>query len=381
MMSFMDDVSTSRGYQRTPLNALFEQRTLVPDPSPWFEAWREGSEQARRRTRELRVDISYGNREGERFDLYLPTDRPRNLPFAAFVHGDAWRRAIRADAGFPAKAFHRHDVAFVAIGYDAVPDVDLAGQVDQVCRAWRFFSFRALDELGWEHAPVLLRPPVRFLSRHPELDPAKEYEYFYEPGIKLYKDPDLFAREAEEHGVDLDSLELQPDSDETAAIEQLAEQLGALAEIARVNGLVLDALHNGLSLAGAGHAMSIGAGRLFLRSNTGNPFDVHVHTGINARRYLLGLEGLSVRAKALALLSWSTGPEVYYLDETLNRSLVNGGDSLSDGLNNQKALLDAIEASIFETPVVDLRERREGETCGRRSGAHQAGPALCGSRL
>ena len=218
------------------------------------------------------------------------------------------------------------------------------------------FSFRALDQLGWEHAPVLLRPPVRFLARHPELDWDKEFETFYEPGLKLYKDPELFVRQAEEHGVALDELMLEPDNDETETIEQLAEQLGALSEIAKVNGLVLNALAAGLSLTGVGHAMSIGAGRLFLRSNTGNPFDVHVHTGINARRYLLGLEGLSVRAKALALLSWSTGPEVYYLDETLNWPLVDGTDPVGQGLDSQQALLDAIEASILETPIVDLRE-------------------------
>ena len=218
------------------------------------------------------------------------------------------------------------------------------------------FAFRALDQLGWEHAAVILRPPVRFLSRHPELDPPKDYEYFYEPGIKLYKDPDLFVRQAEELGVNLDQLKIEPDTDETEQIVQLADYLGALVQIAKCNGLVLTALAGGLSLQGAAHAMSIAAGRLFLRSNTGNPFDVHVHTGINARRYLLGLEGLSVRAKALALLSWSTGPEVYYLDETLNWPLVDGSDSVGEELHSQRDVLDAITASIDATPLVDLRE-------------------------
>ena len=218
------------------------------------------------------------------------------------------------------------------------------------------FSFRALDQLGWQHAPVLLRPPVRFLSRHPELDPVADFAYFFEPGIKLYKDPDFFVRQAEEHGVDLDRLTLTPDTDETGAIEQLAERLGSLVHIADVNGLLLDALGGGLSLSGAGHAMSIGAGRLFLRSNTGNPFDVHVHTGINARRYLLGLDGLSVKTKALALLSWSTGPEVYYLDETLNWPLVGESESADDAPDGQDAMLEAIAASIHELPEVDLRE-------------------------
>jgi len=116
----------------------------VPDTSIYLDAWREGTDLARRRTAEVRVDISYGNRESERFDLYLPGHRARELPFAAFVHGADWRQAMRAAAGFPAKAVHRQGAAFVAIGFDAVPDVDLPTQVDQVRRAWRYLVANAI---------------------------------------------------------------------------------------------------------------------------------------------------------------------------------------------------------------------------------------------
>ena len=133
-----------RGYQQAELDAEYDQSTLVPHPSPWLDAWREGSKQARRRTAELRVNISYGNHESG-----LPIERPRNLPFAAFVHSNAWRRAVRADAGFPAKAFHRYGTAFVAIGFDSVPTVDLAGWVSQVCRAWHFLIENAAHFKWW----------------------------------------------------------------------------------------------------------------------------------------------------------------------------------------------------------------------------------------
>lgn len=127
-----------RGYRQSELDAQYDQRTLVADPTPWYESWREGSEQARRRRGiEVRTEIAYGSSENERFDLYRPDGNTRALPFAAFVHGGAWRRSMRADAGFPALALVRLGFAFVAIGFDAVPAVDLAGQVDQVRRAWR----------------------------------------------------------------------------------------------------------------------------------------------------------------------------------------------------------------------------------------------------
>src|SRR5437879_8893959 len=70
------------------------------------------------------------------------------------------------------------------------------------------------------------------------------------------------------------------------------------------------ALADGLSLQGTGEALSIGAAGLFMRLLTGNPMDVHLHTGANLRRYLLKLEGVSLRNKLLALLTWHTGPEV-----------------------------------------------------------------------
>jgi len=125
-------------HRRTESDTECDRGIFVADPSPWFDVWRRGTEQARRRTAEVRVDIAYGNRESERFDLYLPNHQPRRLPFAAFVHGGEWRRAMRADSGYPAKAIHRLGAAFVVIGFDTVPSVDLAGQVDQVRRAWRY---------------------------------------------------------------------------------------------------------------------------------------------------------------------------------------------------------------------------------------------------
>ena len=55
--------------------------------------------------------------------------------------------------------------------------------------------------------------------------------------------------------------------------------------------MLAKALADGLSLEGAGEALSIGAAGLFLRSLTGNPMDVHLHTSVNLRRYLLQLDG------------------------------------------------------------------------------------------
>ena len=92
---------------------------VLGDVTPWLDVWRRGTQRARRLTPEVRVDIGYGRRESERFDLYLPNHRPRNLPFVAFVHGGGWHHSLRAESGYPAKAFHHQGAAFAVIGYEA----------------------------------------------------------------------------------------------------------------------------------------------------------------------------------------------------------------------------------------------------------------------
>ena len=58
----------------------------------------------------------------------------------------------------------------------------------------------------------------------------------------------------------------------------------------------------------------------------------------------------------MALLSWSTGPEVYYLDETLNWPMLDDDESVDHEQKGQDAMLEAIAASIVDSPLVDLRE-------------------------
>ena len=98
--------------------------------------------------------------------------------------------------------------------------------------------------------------------------------------------------------------------DETAVIGQVGEAIGRCDAYSEIPELLAKALSEGLSLEGAGEALSIGAAGLFLRSLTGNPMDVHLHTSANLRRYLLRLDGLSPKNKLLVLLLWHTGPEV-----------------------------------------------------------------------
>jgi hypothetical protein len=114
------------------------------------------------------------------------------------------------------------------------------------------------------------------------------------------------------------------------------------------------ALADGLSLEGGGEALSIGAAGLFMRSLTGNPMDVHLHTSANLRRWLLRLDGLNIKTKLLLLMTWHTGPEVRSTanrmepwpqpDQTAVAKLPH---------RSQDELLDAIRHSIYTQPPTD----------------------------
>jgi hypothetical protein len=68
-------------------------------------------------------------------------------------------------------------------------------------------------------------------------------------------------------------------------IGELSEAIVSVDAFADIPLLMAKALAGGISLEGAGEALSIGAAGLFLRSLGGNPMDVHLHTGTNLRRY------------------------------------------------------------------------------------------------
>jgi len=104
-------------------------------------------------------------------------------------------------------------------------------------------------------------------------------------------------------------LRAKTGDDETAAITALADEIGRCGEFGESRRCWPRA-RGGLSLEGAGEALSVGGSTLFLRSKTGNPMDVHINTGANTRRYLLRQPELSRRIKAAGAADLEYGPEV-----------------------------------------------------------------------
>jgi len=200
------------------------------------------------------------------------------------------------------------------------------------------YTWRAMEAfLGWDYLSVLMRPAVRYVARFPTQRAVPEVDALIE-----------------KHGLLTRILRQRTGDDETAAIGQLGEAIGHCDSYSEIPVMIAQALADGLSLDGAGEALSIGAAGLFLRSLTGNPMDVHLHTSANLRRYLIRLDGLSMRNKLLILLLWHTGPEVkstQYRMEPAPQPDPAAVAALPH--RSQDELLEAITQSIYNQPPTD----------------------------
>ncbi len=199
------------------------------------------------------------------------------------------------------------------------------------------YLWRGLEVIGHEHLPVLMRPAVRYAARFPAQRSVPEVDALIE-----------------EHQLLNRILRQRTGDDETATIGAIGEAIGRVDAYSEIPKLLAKALADGLSMEGAGEALSIGAAGLFLRSLTGNPMDVHLHTSANLRRYLLRLDGLSKKNKLLALLLWHTGPEVkstQYRMQPAPQPDIAAVAALPQ--RTQEELLDAITQSIYTQPPTD----------------------------
>jgi hypothetical protein len=197
------------------------------------------------------------------------------------------------------------------------------------------FTWRALEYFGPEYTRYLMRGPVRYVTRRPAPPSMAEVD-------ELIAEYGLLTRE----------LRYITGDDETSAIEALSDEIGRCNRFNEVPALLARALADGVSLEGVGEGLSAGGSLLFLRSQTGNPMDVHINTGANTRRYLLRQPELSLTIKLQALLMWDTGPEVLLAERQLAPTLQPEPERVEAlPFHTQDELLQDIEELIDSLPV------------------------------
>jgi len=206
---------------------------------------------------------------------------------------------------------------------------------------WRAFETGVLDK---EFFPVVMRPVVRFVTRSPVAPPNPIASPL--PQIEAL---------IEEHELLKRILRQRSGEDEVAAIGELGGAIAAVDVFAEIPVLMAKALAGGLSLEGGGEALSIGAAGLFLRSLGGNPMDVHLHTSINLRRYLVRQDGISLKNKLMLMLTWQSGPEIRSTATRMEPYPQPDMEAVAAlPPRSQEELLDAIRHSIYNQPPIDV---------------------------
>src|SRR5271170_676151 len=205
---------------------------------------------------------------------------------------------------------------------------------------WRAFETGVLDK---ELLPVMMRPVVRFVTRSPVA-----------PNNPMPSPLPQIEALIEEHGLLQRIYRQRSGEDEAATIGELGEAIAAVGVFAEIPVLMAKALAGGISLEGAGEALSIGAAGLFMRSLGGNPMDVHLHTSVNLRRYLLRLDGISLKNKLMLLLTWQSGPEIRSTAGRMEPYPQPDMEAVAAlPARTQEQLLDAIQHSIYNQPPTD----------------------------
>jgi hypothetical protein len=206
---------------------------------------------------------------------------------------------------------------------------------------WRAIQAGVLDEA---ELPVLMRPVVRFVTRNPVAPPNPIPSPL--PAIEAL---------IEEHQLLSRIYRQKTGDDESAVIGELGEAIARIDVFADIPVLMAKALSNGISLEGAGEALSIGAAGLFMRSLCGNPMDVHLHTSVNLRRYLLKLDGISLKNKLMLLLTWQSGPEIRSTQMRMEGAPEPSEIAAIKAMpkRSQAELLDAVTQSIYNQPPTD----------------------------
>ncbi|XP_041696844.1 kynurenine formamidase isoform X2 [Coregonus clupeaformis] len=97
-------------------------------------ALKEGTERARGLAQTL-LNVPYGEGEGEKLDVYVPTTTSLDVPLVIYLHGGYWQFLSKDESGFMAVPLVHKGIVVVAVGYDIAPKGNMDVMVSQVRRS------------------------------------------------------------------------------------------------------------------------------------------------------------------------------------------------------------------------------------------------------
>lgn len=140
------------------LDALFNNRSAVPDFAKTVEAWQRHG-QAALATPGWQRDIPYGPGFNQNLDLLAPQRHgATRAPLFVFIHGGYWQALDKSDVRGLGPAFAANGIAYATLNYALCPQVGVDAIVDQMRAALQFL---------WFHAPQFGCDPQRiFVGGH-----------------------------------------------------------------------------------------------------------------------------------------------------------------------------------------------------------------------
>ena len=129
------------------LDAMYNNRALVPEHGAHFSRWAAESAQVRA-SQPCALDLSYGPDSGEALDVFAPAQvTSGGAPVAVFIHGGYWRSLDKADHSFVAPTFIAAGACAVIPNYDLCPAVSIPEITLQMVRALAW-TYRNVARFG-----------------------------------------------------------------------------------------------------------------------------------------------------------------------------------------------------------------------------------------
>jgi len=109
-------------YDQTALDRQYNNRLQVPEYAIHLQRWEDRSRETEKKFTNFH-DISYGDHERERLDIY-PASKKKSKTLV-FIHGGYWHRLDKSLFQFVAEAFVSYEFTVVLITYPLTPSVPL----------------------------------------------------------------------------------------------------------------------------------------------------------------------------------------------------------------------------------------------------------------
>lgn len=123
-----------RAYTAEQLQQQYSARDAVPEHLQIFQFWQQQSE-AYRAVANAVFDLSYGESERQKLDLFLPLTAFKPAPLFIFMHGGYWQAMSKDLFSFIAKELNKHGIAVAILNYDLCPTVTLDEITSQIRQA------------------------------------------------------------------------------------------------------------------------------------------------------------------------------------------------------------------------------------------------------